>query len=164
MSNLIVITFEGETTAAEALASVRTVERAGGFGLTDTAEISKNAAGQVHVKNEWSSGTETGAVVGGVLGAMVTFFFPVAGAAAGAAAGAFVGSRIDPGVDGKFVDDVANGLAPGSSALFLMVKDGSDPAALIAAFGGYRGKVYQTTLSSDFEDSLRRSLNRPAAT
>jgi uncharacterized membrane protein len=111
-----------------------------------------------------SSGTETGAVVGGVLGAMVTFFFPIAGAAAGAAAGAFVGSRIDPGVDGKFVDDVANGLAPGSSALFLMVKDGSDPAALIAAFGAFRGTVYQTTLSTDFEDSLRRSLSRPSAT
>jgi uncharacterized membrane protein len=55
VSSLIVITFEGEGTAAEALASVRTVERAGGFGLTDTAEISKNAAGEVHVKNEWGA-------------------------------------------------------------------------------------------------------------
>ena len=164
MSNLIVITFPGEETAAEAMANVRTVEHAGGFGLTDSAVISKNAAGEVHVKNEWSSGTETGAVVGGVVGAMVTFFFPIAGAALGAGAGAYIGSRLDPGVDGKFVDDVANGLAPGNSAVFLMVKDGADTAALVSAFGGFKGSVYQTTLSPDFEDSLRRSLNRPAST
>jgi uncharacterized membrane protein len=164
MSNLIVITFPGEETAAEAMANVRTVEHAGGFGLTDSAVISKNAEGELHVKNEWSSGTETGAVVGGVIGAMVTFFFPIAGAALGAGAGAFIGSRIDPGVDGKFVDDVADGLAPGSSAVFLMVKDGADTAALVAAFGGFKGTVYQTTLSPDFEDSLRRSLNRQSST
>jgi uncharacterized membrane protein len=160
MSDLIVITFDGEETAAEAMANVRTVERAGGFGLTDSAVIAKDADGTVHVRNEWSSGTETGAVVGGVIGAMMTFFFPVAGAAIGAGAGAYVGSKIDPGVDGQFVDDVANGLQPGNSALFLMVKDGSDPAAIVAAFGPFKGTVYQTTLSSDFEDSLRRSLSR----
>src|SRR5262245_38050427 len=162
MSDLIVITFEGENTAAEAMASVRTVERAGGFGLTDSAVISKDAIGEVHVRNEWSSGTETGAVVGGILGGMLTFFFPIAGAAVGAGAGAYIGSRLMPGIDGKFVDDVANGLAPYSSAIFLLVKDGSDPAALIAAFGAFKGTVYQTTLSTDFEDSLRRSLNRPS--
>lgn len=162
MSNLIVITFEGEETAAEAMANVRTVERAGGLGLTDTAVIAKDPSGQVHVKNEWSSGTETGALVGGVLGAMVTFFFPVAGAAVGAGAGAYIGSKIDPGVDGKFVDDVAAGLKPGDSALFLMLKDGSDPAAVVSAFGPFKGTVYQTNLSTDFEDSLRRALSREA--
>jgi uncharacterized membrane protein len=162
MSNLVVITFEGEETAAEAMANVRTVERAGGLGLTDTAVITKDGAGKVHVKNEWSSGTEKGAVVGGVLGAMMTFFFPLAGAAVGAGAGAYIGSKIDPGVDGKFVDDVAAGLRPGNSALFLMLKDESNAAAVVAAFGPFKGTVYQTTLSTDFEDSLRRSLAREA--
>lgn len=160
MSDLIVVTFEGEETAAEAMANVRTVQHAGGLGLTDTAVIAKDADGNVQVKNEWSSGTETGAVVGGVVGAMVTFFFPVVGAAVGAGAGAYVGSKIDPGIEGKFVDDVAAGLQPGHSALFLLVKDGSEPAAVVSAFGPFKGTVYQTTLSSDFEDSLRRSLSR----
>jgi uncharacterized membrane protein len=162
MSNLVVITFEGEETAAEAMANVRTVERAGGLGLTDTAVIAKDASGKVHVKNEWSSGTEKGAVVGGVIGAMITFVFPLAGAAVGAGAGAYIGSKIDPGVDGKFVDDVAAALTPSNSALFLMLKDESDPAAVVAAFGPFKGTVYQTTLSPDFEDSLRRSLSREA--
>lgn len=160
MSNLLVITFEGEETAGEAMANVRAVERAGALGLTDSAVIAKDASGKVHVKNEWSSGTEAGALVGGVIGAMVTFFFPIAGAAVGAGAGAYVGSKLDPGVDGKFVDDVAAGLQPGNSALFLMLKDDSDPTALVSAFGPFKGTVYQTTLSTDFEDSLRRSLSR----
>ena len=160
MSDLIVIRFDGEETAGQAMANVRAVERGGALGLTDSAVITKDAAGEVRVKNEWSSGAETGAVVGGVIGAMVTFFFPVAGAAIGAGAGAYVGSKVQPGVDPKFVEDVAAGLQPGNSALFLMTKDGSDPAGIVAALGSVRGTLYQTTLSSDFEDSLRRSLSR----
>jgi uncharacterized membrane protein len=160
MSDLIVIKFDSEEAAGQAMASVRSVERAGALGLTDSAVITKDASGEVQVKNEWSSGAETGAVVGGVVGALVTFFFPIAGAAVGAGAGAYIGSKFQPGVDPKFVEDVAADLQPGNSALFLMTKDQSDPTGIIAALGSVKGTVYQTTLSSDFEDSLRRSLSR----
>src|SRR5918997_2208193 len=105
MSDLIVVTFEGEGTADQVLATVRGVEHGGGFGLDDTAIVAKSRDGAVRVKNEWSSGAETGAVAGGLLGALVTFFFPPIGAAVGAGLGAFVGSRFETGVDQRFVDD-----------------------------------------------------------
>ena len=158
MSDLIVITFDGEGTADRALASVRGVERGGGFGLDDTAVVAKDRAGKVRVRNEWSSGAEAGAVAGGLLGAVVTFFFPPVGAAVGAGLGALVGSRSETGVDQRFVEDVAAALKPDSSALFLMTKEGGDAAAVVAAFNPVQGTVYQTTLSPDFEDSLRRAL------
>ena len=158
MSDLIVITFDGAGTADQALASVRGVERGGGFGLDDTAVVAKNRAGAVRVKNEWSSGAETGAVAGGLLGAVVTFFFAPVGAAIGAGLGALDGSQFETGVDQRFVEDVGTALKPDSSALFLMVKGGEDAAAVVAAFNPFQGTVYQTTLAPDFEDSLRRAL------
>ncbi len=158
MSDLIVITFDGEGTADRALASVRGVERGGGFGLDDTAVVAKDRAGKVRVKNEWSSGAETGAVAGGLLGALVTFFFPPVGAAVGAGLGALLGSQFQSGVDQDFVADVGAALKPDSSALFLITKEGGDAAAVVAAFNPFEGTVYQTTLALDFEDSLRRAL------
>lgn len=158
MSDLIVIAFDGEGTAIRALASVRGVERGGGFGLNDTAVVAKNRAGAVRVKNGWSSGAETGAVAGGLLGAVVAFFFPPVGATVGAGLGALVGSRFETGVDQRFVEDVGAALKPDSADLFLIVKGGDAAAAVVAAFKPFAGTVYQTTLSTDFEDSLRRAL------
>ena len=163
MSDLLVIKFDGAQTADEALASVRGVERGGGFGLTDTAVVSKNQAGELRVKNEWSTGAETGAVVGGLLGAMVSFMFPPAGAAVGAGLGALVGSKFDTGVDQGFVKDVSEALKPDTSALFLMIKSGGDAAAIVSAFRPFKGTVYQTTLSPDFESSLQRALSGRAS-
>ena len=64
MSELIAITFDGADDATQALASVRPLENEGRIGLEDTAVVTKDADGKVHVKNEMASGTETGAVVG----------------------------------------------------------------------------------------------------
>jgi uncharacterized membrane protein len=78
MSDLIAITFDGADDAAAALHSVRSLEHEGRFKLEDTAVVTKDAEGKVHVKNEMSSGTETGAVVGAVLGGLLFVVFPVA--------------------------------------------------------------------------------------
>lgn len=154
MSDLIVIMFDAEADAAAALATIREVERAGGIHLTDTAVITKDPDGKVRTKNEISSDAESGAVIGAVLGLIV----PGIGSIIGAAAGAFLGSKFgDGGVDGGFAKDVATALAPGTSALFLMI-DGGDPAGLAGALEPYEGRVYQTSLPPDFEAELNRAL------
>ncbi len=68
MSTLVAITFPGEGDAKTALGSVRALEHEGGIGIEDTAVVNKDADGKIHVKNEMSSGTETGAAVGAMLG------------------------------------------------------------------------------------------------
>jgi uncharacterized membrane protein len=162
MSDLIVMTFENETDASEALASLRSVEHAAALRIDDSAVIVKAADGGVSVKNEVDSATKTGAVAGGALGLLAFFVFPIAGIAAGAAGGAVVGHLLDRRVDADFVRDVSASLAPGTSALFVLVRD-EQPAALVGALGKFRGKVYQTTLDPEFEAEIDAALARGAS-
>ena len=107
--------------------------------------------------NEVSGATETGAVVGGSLGLLLSFMFPVAGIVIGAGGGALVGKLLERGVDGNFVKDVGEELQPGTSALFITGR-GSNHEAVLAALEPYKGNVYQTNLSSELEDELKRVL------
>src|SRR5207342_760655 len=89
MSDLVVITFARQEDGLTALKHVRDSEHAGGLTLADTAVVEKDAEGKIHVKNEVSSGTETGAIGGGIVGLLLGFvFFPVLGIAIAAAIGA----------------------------------------------------------------------------
>jgi uncharacterized membrane protein len=156
MSNLVVITFEHEQDAADVLGTIRRLEKDGVVKLADSAVVSKDQSGKVHVKNEVSSATEIGVTTGAVLGGLLTLMFPPLGIALGAAAGAGIGALLDQGVDGSFVKEVSASLPPGGSALFLMVS-GGHPSA-IDALKPFKGTVYQTTLSEDVEERLRKAL------
>lgn len=157
MSDLVAITFPDEEQARRALGSIRALEHEGRLGVEDTAVVTKDADGKVHVKNEAGSGTETGAVVGAVLGSLLFFVFPV-GILVGGIAGALIGRAAKPGIDGGFVKDVENGLPSGGSALFLLTKSGGDHGLLIAAMRQYEGTIVQTTLDDEEEAALRDSL------
>ena len=157
MSQLVVITFDDVEQAGQALKSLRQVEKAGQIKINDTAVVVKDHDGNVHTRNELSGATETGAVVGGVIGAMVTFFFPPVGAALGAAGGAAVGALLNEGVDGSFVREVQADLKPGSSALFVVARDGNFGAA-VAALEPFKGTLRQTSVDTDTETELRRAL------
>jgi uncharacterized membrane protein len=160
VSELVVISFDAEADAGSTLKRLRDVQKAGQLGLEDTAVIAKDPDGKVHVKNEWSSGAEAGALIGGAVGLLTTFLFPVVGTVAGAAAGGWVGSKLREGVDGKFVDEVSASLEPGTSALFLLVRDWN-PAAITAAVSGHRGEILHTSLSPTLVESLEQALKRP---
>jgi uncharacterized membrane protein len=160
VSELVVIAFDAEADAASTMERLRQVEKGGHIRLEDTAVIAKDEAGAVNVKNEWSSGTETGAVVGGAIGLLTSFILPVVGTVAGAAAGAWIGGMIREGVDGKFVEEVSASLEPGTSALFLLLRDwNADVVA--AAVRGHRGEILHTTLSPDLVVSLQQALKAP---
>jgi uncharacterized membrane protein len=158
MNELIVVAFDHLDDARTAMKRLRQLEGEGQVEFEDTALLERTADGDVHVRNEVSGATETGAAIGAVIGALVTFVFPVAGIVIGAAAGAAVGSALKTGVEGGFVDDVKRGLAPGRSALFLVVRKGSADA-IVAAMRDFKGEVIQTTLPSDTEDELRGVLD-----
>jgi uncharacterized membrane protein len=157
MSDLVVITFAKQEDGLAALKHIRDSEHAGQLALADTAVVEKDADGTIHVKNEVSSGTEAGAVGGGIVGLLLGFvFFPVLGIALGAAIGAAIGHSLGTGVDQDFVKDIQGELKPETSALFAVVK--ANPAALVAALRGFDGKVYQTTLGTELEESLNDAL------
>lgn len=158
MSSLIVVSFDGVDEAGAVLEDLKGQTKYGNISLDDTAVVSKDSDGKVHVKNNVSHGTMAATAIGGLLGLILTILaFPVAGLLMGAGAGALVGRAMELGVDGKFVKEVSESLQPGTSALFVLVRD-ANPAAIRAALEGHHGTVMQTTLSAEAEESLKKAL------
>jgi uncharacterized membrane protein len=157
LSSVVAISFDSESDAKSALASLRSLEKEGQISFEDTAVVVHGADGKLEVKNEASSATEGGAIVGAVIGGLVFFMFPVAGIALGAAAGAGIGAALGTGVDGKFVTEVKENLPPGKSALFLQIKD-ANADATIPALRRYHGELLQTNLDEETEAALSQAL------
>ena len=159
MSSLVVVSFDSPDEAAAVLASLKAQTQYGNISFDDSAVVSKDSDGKVHVENNVSHGTMTATAVGALLGLMLgVFMFPVAGILLGAGGGALIGRFMDLGVDGKFVKQVSESIQPGTSALFVLVHD-ANPAAVRAVLEEHHGTVMQTTLSPEAEESLKKALN-----
>ena len=158
MSSLVVISFDSPDEAEKVLEILKGQTKYSNISFEDTAVVSKELDGKVHVKNNVSHGTMTatgvGALVGLLLGGLV---FPVAGLLLGAGGGAIVGRFMNLGVDGDFVKEVSDSLQPGTSALFVVAHD-TNPAVVRAIMQEHPGKIIQTTLSDEAEESLKKAL------
>lgn len=155
---LVVMTFDDETAARGVLTDLRKLEKSGLLNIDDSAVIRRGADGNIHVDEEIDRAVKGGALIGGFLGLLVgSIVFPLGGLVLGAGGGALVGKMMDTGIEKSFVKDVSESLEPGSSALFV-TSSGGDRDAVVATLRSYKGKVYHTTLSSDAEEYLKRSL------
>jgi uncharacterized membrane protein len=163
MSDLIVLTFEDAGEAAAVRRAFSDLDSHGGASVIDSAVISRDAAGELHAEEQIASGTKTGALAGGALGLLLGVWFPPVGLAlavgGGAAAGAWLGHDLGGYVDKEFVSEVEAALTPGSSALFLLLGE-ANTAAVAGALRAHRGRVYQTTLDPEAEDSIKRALGQ----
>jgi uncharacterized membrane protein len=117
----------------------------------------KEQSGKLTVKDEAGHPVAWSAVAGGVLGGLLFILFPVIGIAIGAAAGAGIAKSLDLDVDKKFIQDVATSLQPGTSAIFILAREESS-SAVISALKPYKGKLIQTTLSTEMEEQLGKAL------
>jgi uncharacterized membrane protein len=109
--------------------------------------------------------TRAGAVSGAFWGLLMglLFFNPILGAAIGAGAGALSGKFANLGLDDDMMKEIGKSLTPGSSALFVLVRNVTADKVLdgLKQFAG-KGKVFQTSLDKDDEKSLREALETPA--
>ncbi len=160
MSNLVVVTFDDESTAFEMRAELSKMQREYLIEMEDAVVVTKNSEGKIQLHQAVNL-TAAGAVGGSFWGMLIGFIFmnPLVGMAAGAAGGAISGAMSDIGIDDRTMKEMAESFKPGCSALFVLVRKSSPDKVLerLAAFAG-RGKVLQTSLTRDREDALREVL------
>lgn len=160
MSNIIVITFDNSDEAGEVRDSLKKLEHGGYLNLDDSAVVVRDEQGKFHVHNELDRGVKVGAIGGGFLGLLIgVMFAPLGAIILGAAAGGLIGSTFDLGISKKFIKDVEASMEPGSSAIFVVIREG-DPTMALAALKPYKGEVYHTSLDPDDEEHLRKILSK----
>lgn len=155
MTDAIAIRFDSDDDAMLALRGLREIERGGEISFADTAVVARRTDGELYVRNELDSSTETGMTIGAVVGAL---FGPL-GLLVGLVGGGAIGSSTGNGVDDDFVDRVERELTPDSSALFLAIKS-ANADALVAALRPYRGSVIRSTLTPEAEEVLNLAMGQ----
>lgn len=154
MSELVVIGYDSEAAAEEALGEVRRLEKDGDLRLIGLAVVTVDEQGKTHVDTPVKP-VGAGAVFGALWGVLLGLLFlvPVAGIALGGAMGALMGVLTKSGIDGRFRDDVQGLLSPGKAALVVMA-DSVLEDKFTAAMQPYGGTLLKKSLSQEDEYEL----------
>jgi uncharacterized membrane protein len=154
-----VLKYHAPDDAAKVRATIHDLSKQGLVKLDDAAMVSRSEDGKLDVHNEIDRGVKWGALIGGGIGLLVAgIFAPLAGVAVGALAGAGIGATTDMGLSKDYVKEVGEGLEPGQSALFMIVREGNADAVL-AGLRQHPGEVLQTSLPPGLDASLRASVD-----
>jgi uncharacterized membrane protein len=132
--------------------------------LEDAAIVRRGLDGKPKIKQANSLvgvGAWGGAFWGMLIGLL--FFVPFLGLAVGAVTGALAGKFSDYGIDDKFIKQVQEKVPPGTSALFLMVREVTLDKVL-DALRPLGPEVLQTSLSAEQEQQLRDAFGTQAPT
>ncbi len=163
MKHLIAVAYPDEGRAAEVLATLQRLQRDDLIDLEHAVYVTKGRDGRVQLHQSISN-AGAGAVSGGLLGLLVglLLFVPLAGVAAGAAAGALGGKIADLGLEHAFIRRLSEQLQPGSSALFVLVRQ-AIPEEVLPAVSRYGGTVLDTPWPDEAEARLQAALDAGAA-
>ena len=173
MNPLVVGVFTDTLQAEHVRLDLLKMKKKGLIDLDEVVVAVRETTGKI-VLHHASHLTLPCALTGGFLGTLVGVIllnpvFAVLGLAAGTALGAATCSLNDIGVDDKFVQDLAEHLKPGTSALFALVK-GAGADKVVERINESGGKVFQTSLShtdqaklDEVVDEVRRNLDTEAA-
>ncbi|WP_296808763.1 DUF1269 domain-containing protein [Thiocapsa sp.] len=160
MSDLIVVSFPEEHLAFELRAELGKMQKAYLIDMEDVVIVTKDDSGKVKLHQAVNL-SAVGAVGGGFWGMLIGLVFlnPLLGAAVGAGAGALSGKFSDIGINDDFMKGLAQNFQPGCSAVFILVRKVTADKVLegLAEFKG-KGKVLQTSLEKDQEESLKAFL------
>jgi len=100
----------------------------------------------------------TGSYWGALVGAL--FLMPIFEMAVGASAGAASGTLTDAGIDDKFIKEISATLTPGSSALFVLLRETTpNPDKVLEELKGTGETILKTTLAHEDEARLQAALN-----
>jgi len=159
MSTLVVIEYDEPYKAEETRLLLRKMQKDYLIDLEDAVVAVKDQQGKVKLHQAVNL-TAAGAVSGGFWGALIGLLFlnPVLGLAIGAGAGAASGALTDVGINDKFMKELAGGMTPGSSALFVLVRKAT-PDKVLEELKGTGGKILKTSLTHEDEARLQAALS-----
>jgi uncharacterized membrane protein len=159
MSTLVVIEYDDMYKAEETRMLLRKLQKDYLIDMEDAVVAVKDEQGKVKL-NQAVNLAAMGAVSGGFWGSLIGLIFlnPLIGLAVGAGAGAVSGALTDVGINDNFMKELARGLTPRSSALFVLVRK-STPDKVLEELTGTGGKILRTSLTHEDEAKLQAALS-----
>ena len=160
MSELFVITYDKEQIGRDAFNELANLQKMQLLELEDAALAVKDQGGKVKVKQTLENQVSgTAAVWGGFWGLLIGLLFlaPIFWGLMGALLGYIFGKGTDIGIDNKFIKQVGESLEPGGAALFMLVVKAT-PGKVLEQMKQFGGEVYQTSLSNEDEEKLKKAL------
>jgi uncharacterized membrane protein len=161
MSILIVVGYQDIHKAEEVRLQLGKLQRDYLLDLEDAVVVVKNDKGKVKVNQAFNL-TAAGAMSGGFWGSLIGLMFlnPLLGLAVGASAGAVSGALTDVGINDNFMKELGATLTPGSSALFVLLRNPSTaPDKVLDELKGTGGTILKTSLSHEDEAKIQAALN-----
>ena len=163
MSTLIAITYDDVETGQKVMTALGEMQKMQILQLEDAAIATKDAKGKIKVKDTLEKmNTGMSMTWGFFWGFLIGLIFggPLFWGLFTALLGGLFSKGRDLGVDNQFMKEVADSLEPGGSAVFMLVQEAT-PDKVMAELQKYGGKVAQTSLSKEDEESLRKALEHP---
>jgi uncharacterized membrane protein len=159
MATFIAIEYEDPHKAHEVRLALVRLQREYLIDLEDAVVAVKDPQGKVKLHQSFNL-TAAGAISGGFWGSLIGLLFlsPLLGAVIGASAGAVSGGLSDVGINDTFMKQLAEGLQPNTSVLFVLVRKVT-PDKVLADIKYYGGTVLQTSLSHEDQAKLQAALD-----
>lgn len=163
MSNLVVVAFDDELKADEAMVAAARLQRQHQIDIEDAAIVVKTHKGKIKVRETTDITAGKGAAVGSWWGLLIGVLLggPLGGVLWGAGLGALYGKMVDLGVDEKFMKEVGETLAPGHSAIFFLIRS-ANPEAAMEELSRFDGRVLRTSFPSSVEAEITSALEKTA--
>lgn len=166
MSDLIVIGYPDEQTAARAWDELTQLQRDYLVDLEDAAIIRRDRKGRLHITTPAHHAVAWGTLSGLFWGFLIGLIFvfplgPIAGAGLGVAgglAGAGIGTAADLAIDDTFKQQVQGLVQPGSSAILVVLRKVTLDK-FVEALQPYGGTVLRTSLPHEAEQKLMQALH-----
>jgi|APIni6443716594_1056825.scaffolds.fasta_scaffold172893_2 uncharacterized membrane protein len=165
LGRLFVLAFPDEATAFALRETLWEMEEKNIVDLGDMVVVTRDSRGRVRLHQSLplaAVGSTLGSLSGMVFGMML--LNPLFGSIAGAAVGAAAASFADIGIDDGFMKELGETLKPGTSALFVTVRN-TKPDQILESLQGFAGscKILQCDLPAEREALFRRLLEGEAA-
>jgi uncharacterized membrane protein len=160
MSTLVVVGYDDPFKAEEVHLKLRKLQKDYLIDLEDAVFAVKDQNGKVKVHQPVNM-TAAGALSGGFWGSLIGLIFlnPLLGMAVGAATGAVSGALTEVGINDRFMKDLGATMKPGSSVLFVLVRQVT-PDKVLEELAGTGGTIIKSSLSHENEAKLQAALNQ----